>query len=211
MQSYIKHKRYYNKKAKVSQVSRLKEKYHCIILHPKAVHQGSKLPGLVEKVLPNNIYLVRKLNSNKTKILHRIASENTILKNLLKPTIRRLDGRLTTIMLFHKTIYTPLHGKWISEDTYLNILIICVDPIASDFDESHTQGPDTVIVARSYVHDSSDGQNRETCPTSDPSIVLPSNPISQGQSQVVETTTDLRHNDSSTRGSQSNADIESTY
>ena len=58
-----------------------------------------------------------------------------------------------------------------------------------------TQGPDTVIVPRSFFHDSSDGQNRETCLTSDPSVVYPSNPKSHGQSQDVETTTDLSHND----------------
>ena len=62
-----------------------------------------------------------------------------------------------------------------------DIPIIYTDPNAIDFDESHTQGPDTVIVPRSYFHDSSDGQNRETCPTSDPTVLHPSNPKSHGQ------------------------------
>ena len=39
MQSYIKYKRYYDKKAKASP---LKEKDYCFILQPKADHQGSK-------------------------------------------------------------------------------------------------------------------------------------------------------------------------
>ena len=61
MQSYIKYKKYYDKKAKVST---LKEKDYCFILQPKADHQGSKIPFrdfrwirpyLVEKILPNNI------------------------------------------------------------------------------------------------------------------------------------------------------------
>ena len=78
MQSYIKYKRYYDKKAKASP---LKEKDFCFILQPKADHQGSKIPFrdfrwighyLVEKFLPNNNYIVRKLNTNKTQILHRI-------------------------------------------------------------------------------------------------------------------------------------------
>ena len=78
MQSYIKYKKYYDKKAKASP---LKEKDYCFILQPKADHQGSKIPFrdfrwigpyLVEKVLPNNNYIVRKLNTNKTQILHRI-------------------------------------------------------------------------------------------------------------------------------------------
>ena len=78
MQSYIKYKRYYDKKAKASP---LKEKDFCFILQPKADHQGSKIPFRdfrwigpykVEKVLPNNNYIVRKLNTNKIQILHRI-------------------------------------------------------------------------------------------------------------------------------------------
>ena len=35
-------------------------------------------------------------------------------------------------------------------------------PNATDFYESYLQGPDTVIVPRSYFQDSSDGQKRET-------------------------------------------------
>ena len=78
MQSYIKYKKYYDKKAKAST---LKEKDHCIILQPEADHQGSKIPFrdfrwigpyLVEKVLPKNFYLVRKLNTSKTQILLRV-------------------------------------------------------------------------------------------------------------------------------------------
>ena len=41
MQSYIKYKRYYDKKAKASP---LKEKDYCFILQPKADHQESKIP-----------------------------------------------------------------------------------------------------------------------------------------------------------------------
>ena len=41
MQSYIKYKKYYDKKVKASP---LKEKDYCFILQPKADHQGSKIP-----------------------------------------------------------------------------------------------------------------------------------------------------------------------
>ena len=50
------------------------------ILQPKADHQGSKIPStdfrwigpyIIEKVLPNNNYVVRKIGTNKTQILHR--------------------------------------------------------------------------------------------------------------------------------------------
>ena len=77
MQSYIKCKNYYDKKAKASP---LNEKDYCFIVQPKADHQGSQIPFrdfhwigpyLVEKVLPNNNYIVRKLKTNKTQMLHR--------------------------------------------------------------------------------------------------------------------------------------------
>ena len=50
-------------------------------MQPKADHQGSKIPFtefrwmgpyIVEKVLPNNNYLVRKIGSDKTQVLHRM-------------------------------------------------------------------------------------------------------------------------------------------
>ena len=51
------------------------------ILQSKADHQGSKIPStdfrwiglyIIEKVLPNNNYVVRKIGTNKTQILHRM-------------------------------------------------------------------------------------------------------------------------------------------
>ena len=50
-------------------------------MQPKADHQGSKIPFtefrwigpyIIEKVLPNNNYLVRKIGTNKTQVLHRM-------------------------------------------------------------------------------------------------------------------------------------------
>ena len=78
MQSYLKYKEYYDRKAKAAL---LNENDYCFILQPRADHQGSKIPFreyrwtgpyIVERVLPNENYIVRKLNFNKTQILHRI-------------------------------------------------------------------------------------------------------------------------------------------
>ena len=78
MPAYIKYKAYYDKKANAS---KLKEADYVYILQPEADHQGSKTPltefrwiGLyiIEKVLPNNNYLVRKMGTNKTQVLHRM-------------------------------------------------------------------------------------------------------------------------------------------
>ena len=65
-----------------------------------------------------------------------------------------------------------------------------------------------LLSPRSYFHDSSDGQNRETCPNSDPSVLHFSKPKSNGQSQDIETTTDLSHDDSSEKTSKPSTDTE---
>ena len=78
MQAYIKYKAYYDKKAKAS---KLKQADYVFILQPRADHQGSKIPFLdfrwvgpyfIEKVLPNNNYLVRKIGTNNTELLLRM-------------------------------------------------------------------------------------------------------------------------------------------
>ena len=78
MQSYIKYKEYYDRKAKAAP---LKENDYCFVLQPEADHQGSKIsfrdyrwvgPFIVQKTLPSEKYIVRRINTNKTQILHRI-------------------------------------------------------------------------------------------------------------------------------------------
>ena len=72
MQAYIKYKAYYDKK---TNASKLKKSDYVYILQPKADHQGSKNPFtdfrwigpyLIEKILRNNNYVVRKIGTNKT-------------------------------------------------------------------------------------------------------------------------------------------------
>ena len=78
MQSYLRYKAYYDRKAKAAP---LETTDYCYILNPKADTQTTKIPfrefrwyGFykVEKVLPNNNYIVRRLGTNKTQLLHRI-------------------------------------------------------------------------------------------------------------------------------------------
>ena len=78
LQSYLKYKAYYDRKAKASP---LETTDYCYILNPKADTQAAKIPFRefrwqgpykVEKVLPNNNYIVRRLGTNKTQLLHRI-------------------------------------------------------------------------------------------------------------------------------------------
>ena len=66
---------------KKANASKLKQSDYVYILQPKADHQGSKIPftdfrwigaDIIEKVFPNINYLVRKIGTNKTQILHRM-------------------------------------------------------------------------------------------------------------------------------------------
>ena len=173
MQSYIKYKRYYDKKAKASP---LKEKDYCFILQPKADHQGSKIPFrdfrwigpyIVEKVLPNNNYIVRKLNTNKTQILHRIRLRKYNPEKPPEDNYSEVQWQTDdNIVVPQDDLYTI---AWEAEfgGHLFDLPIIYTDPNAIDFDENHTQGTDTVIVPRSYFHDSNDGQNREIRPNSE--------------------------------------------
>ena len=94
MQSYIKYKEYYDRKAKAAP---LKEIDYCFVLQPKADHQGSKIPFrdyrwvrpfIAQKVLPNENYKVRRINTNKTQILHRIRLKQFVPNHPLEDNVR---------------------------------------------------------------------------------------------------------------------------
>ena len=93
----------------------LKQNDYCFILQPLADHQGSKIPFreyrwtgpyIVEKVLPNANYILSKLNSNKTQILHRIRlrkyEPNTFLQDV-KPE-SNLQHKKTSMLSLGKPI-----------------------------------------------------------------------------------------------------------
>ena len=78
VQAYINLKAYYDKEDNASQP---KEKQNVCVLQPKADHQGTKFPTtdfrwigshIVERALPKNKYLLRKVATNKTQVLHHI-------------------------------------------------------------------------------------------------------------------------------------------
>ena len=78
MQSYLKYKQYYDKKATALP---LKVNDYCYVLNPKADNQSMKFafkdciwtgPYIVVKVLSNNNYVVRRTGTQYTQTLHRI-------------------------------------------------------------------------------------------------------------------------------------------
>ena len=82
MQCYLKYKENCDRKVKAAP---LHQHDYCFILQHIADHQVSKIPFrgyrsvvpyIVEKVLPDKNYIVRKLNSNTTQFLHRTRLRN---------------------------------------------------------------------------------------------------------------------------------------
>ena len=74
MQAYIEHDAHHDKKSKAS---KLKDSDYLYVLQPRDDHRGIENlftkfrwigPYLIQKVLPNNIYLVRKIGTNKTQL-----------------------------------------------------------------------------------------------------------------------------------------------
>ena len=203
MKSYIKNKRYYDKKAKGSPI---KEKEFCFILQPKSDQQGSKLPFcdfrwigpyLVEKFLPNRNSSSENSRQTKFKTCTEFASESIILKILPKTFTWKLNGRSTKISSFHKMIYTPLHGKRNSAYTYLTCLsyiltltqLILMKVIHKDQILLLSHVP--IFKIQAMV------KTGKTCPTSDSSVLPFSKLKPNGQSQDIETTIDLHYENSS--------------
>ena len=113
---------------------------------------------------------MRKLNTNKTQILHRIRLRNYNPQKLPEDNYQEAQWQIDdNIVVPQDDLYTIAWEVEFGGHLFI-IPIIFTDPNAIDFDESHTQGPDTVIVPRSYFCDSSNGQNRETSPISDPPV-----------------------------------------
>ena len=133
----------------------VKKRDYCYILQPKADHQRSKVPFsdfrwigpyLVEKFLPTNKYIVRKLNTNKTQILHRIRLRIFNLEKPPEDNHQEAQWQIDdNIIVPQDDLYTL---AWEAEFAghLLDIPITYTDPSAIHFDENYTAGPDTVIV-----------------------------------------------------------------
>ena len=107
---------------------------------------------------------MRKLDTNKTQILHRICLGEY---NPEKPPADNYQEAQwlvdDNIMIPHDNVYTLAWEEDFGGHLF-NSCIIYADPNATDFDESYTQGPDSVLLPRSYLHDSSDGENGKKAP-----------------------------------------------
>ena len=122
LQSYLKYKEYYDRKAKAAP---LEQGDYCFILQPLADNQGSENPFrefrwmgpyVIENVLPIENYIVRKLNSNKTQIIQSIRLRKY---NQIPPQDIRPQGNLQAVrkLSSYKMIYISSRGKRISKNS----------------------------------------------------------------------------------------------
>ena len=100
MLSYLKYKKYYDRKASAAP---LKINDYCYILNPKADNQSTKFafqdciwtgPYIVIKVLSNNNYTIRKLGTRYTQTLHRIRIRPYVPEQRLPDVTVRADNYL---------------------------------------------------------------------------------------------------------------------
>ena len=113
MQAYIKYKAYYDKKANAS---KLKVRSRLCICPTTESGSSRKIPFtefrwigpyIIEKVLPNNKYLVRKNGTNKTQGLHRMRMRQFTPRQLpadirVKPQENKSDREVS---LNHDDLY----------------------------------------------------------------------------------------------------------
>ena len=215
--SYIEYERYYDTKTKAST---LKEKNYCFLLKQKADQQGSKLPFrnlhwiapyLVEKILPNNSYIVRKLNTNTTRNLHRFRLRSYNPEKPPDDNYWEAQWQIADNIVTRQDDLCTLEWEAEFGGHLFDKSIFYANLNAVVLVEFYTHGPSYVIVPRSDFHEPSDVQNRETCSSFDPSFVYPSIPNLHGQSQNVKTTTDVKYNDRSTRAPESDTILETAY
>ena len=211
MQAYIIYKAYYDKEANAS---KRKKADYVFILQPKADHQGSKIPFtdfrwigpyIIENVLPNNNYLVRKIDTNKTQILHR--------KRLRQFTPRQLPPDLAVtqrewqpdleIVITHDDLYARAweceYDKPIFDSDYNNLAAPSTPEITIRSEQTADEMRNTPVITPENSPEitpqpdgSPDGRDvdRHTQPDADMSVEhldpMPTNPRSSKY--------DLRHN-----------------
>ena len=165
MQAYIKYKAYYDRKANAS---KLKKTDYVFILQPKADHQGSKNrftdfrwigPYIIEKVLPNNNnYLVRKIGTNKTQILHRMRLRQSTPRQLISdiPVTQREWQPDPEVVITHDDLYAR---AWECEND---------EPIFdSDYNNLATRSPPVITIRSEQAADetrSTPGNIQENSP-----------------------------------------------
>ena len=211
MQAYIKYKAYYDKK---TNASKLKEADYVYILQPKADHQGSKIPFtkfrwigpyIVEKVLPNNKYLVRKIGTNKTQALYwmrlrRFTPRQPLADIAVKPQEYKSDPEVS---LHHDDLYAKAweydfeQRNFDAENDKATPPNIQEIPLQSDYStEEMRNTPGNPYVCSPKIFPWTDGVSdvTDTCPHMEPDVESSSEQPQNSPTNPRNSKYNLRHN-----------------
>ena len=206
MQAYIKYKDYYDKKANAS---KLKEADYIYILQPKADHQGSKIPFtefrwvgpyIIEKILPYYNYLVRKIGTNKTRVLHwmrmrQFTPHQPPADITVKPQVYKSDPEVS---LNHDDLYAgawecdyeqPIFDAENDNAAPPNPREIAVHSDFSTEEMRNTPGEPHVCSPEIFPNTDELGDVTDTCPDMEPDLET-----SSEQTQNCSSKYNLRHN-----------------
>ena len=209
--AYIKSKAYYDKKA---HASKLKEADYVYILQPKADDQGSKIPFtefrwigpyIIEKVLSKNNFLVRKIGTNKTQVLHRMRMRQFTPRQppadiTVKPQEYKSDPEVS---LNHDDLYAraweydfeqPIFDAENDNEAPTNSQEI---PVQSDFSTDEMRNtPGNPHVCSPDICPNSDqlGDLTDTCPHMKPDVETSSEQPQNSPSNPRSFKYNLRHN-----------------
>ena len=211
MQAYIKYKAYYDKKANAS---KLKQADYVCILQTKADHQGSKIPFtdfrwigpyIIEKVLPNNSYLVREIGTNKTQILHLMKLRHLTPCQPIPdiPTTPREWKPDPEVVIKHDDLYARAwdceYDEPIFENDYNNLATLHSPEITIRFKQTADEMRKTLrtirenspeIIAQSHRSYDERDVDHDTQPDADTSVEL----IDPTPTNSRSSKYDLRHN-----------------
>ena len=211
MQAYIKYKAYYDKKANAS---KLKEGDYVYILQPKADHQGSKIPFtefrwigpyFIEKVLPNNNYLVRKIGTKKTQVLHRMKMRQFTPRQppadiTVRPQVFKSDPEVS---LNHDDLFArawecdfeqPIFDAENDNEVPTNLQEF---PLQSDYsteEMSNTPGNPHVCSPEIFPNTDEVGDVTDTYPHMEPDVVTSSEQPKNSPTNPRSSKYNLRHN-----------------
>ena len=211
LQAYIKYKAYYDKKANAS---KLEEADYVYILKPKADHQISKIPFTeirwigpytIEKVLPNNNYLVRKIGTNKTQVLPRMRMRQFTPRQppadiTVKPQEYKSDPEVS---LNHDDLYArawecdyeqPIFDAENDNEAPTNSQEI---PIRTDFSTEemrNTPGEPHVCSPEIFPGTDDDSDVIDTCPHMEPYVGTSSEQPQNSPTDPRSSKYNLRHN-----------------
>ena len=209
VQAHIKYKAYYDKKANAS---KLKEAEYVYILQPKADYQGSKNPFTefrwigpytMEKVLANNNYLVRKIGTNKTQVLHpmrHFTPRQPPADITVKPQKLKSDPEVS---LHHDDLYAkawkynfeqPIFDAEIDKAAPPNLQEIPLQFDYSTEEIRNTRGNPHVCSPKIFPGTDEFSDVTDTCPRMEPDVNLSPEQQQKSLTNTRSSKYNLRHN-----------------